>query len=35
VYGWLLDQAAVSGILARIRPLGLELIEVRRLPQSR
>lgn len=35
MHGWLPDQAAISGILARIRLLGLELIEIRRLPQLR
>jgi hypothetical protein len=35
LHGWLPDQAAVSGILLRIRLLGLELIELRRLPNPR
>jgi hypothetical protein len=30
--GPLLDQAALHGLLAHIQALGLELIEVRRLP---
>ncbi|MFN2495552.1 MAG: hypothetical protein ABR608_06565 [Pseudonocardiaceae bacterium] len=30
-----LDQAALYGILDRIQALGLELIEIRRLPTSR
>jgi hypothetical protein len=33
--GPLLDQAALFGILAMARRLGLEVIEVRRLPQGR
>lgn len=32
--GLLPDQAALLGILARARLLGLELVEVRRLPQA-
>jgi hypothetical protein len=32
--GRLADQAALFGILTRVRLLGLELIEVRRGPQS-
>jgi hypothetical protein len=32
--GRLPDQAALLGVLARTRLLGLELVEVRRLPQE-
>jgi hypothetical protein len=30
--GWLPDQAAVYGLIARLEALGLELVEFRRLP---
>ncbi len=32
--GWVPDQAALFGILARARLLGLEVLEVRRLPRA-
>ena len=32
-YSELVDQAALYGVLGRIQSLGLELIEVRRLPR--
>jgi hypothetical protein len=34
ISGLLEDQAALQGILTRIQALGLELVEVRRLPSA-
>ena len=33
LYGWLPDEAALYGVLARVQSLGLRLVEVRRLPE--
>jgi hypothetical protein len=33
--GWLPDQAALHGVLAQVEALGLDLLEVRRVPASR
>lgn len=33
LHGEIVDQAALHGILDRVQALGLELIEVRRLPE--
>jgi hypothetical protein len=32
LYGEIVDQSALHGVLGRVQALGLELIEVRRLP---
>jgi hypothetical protein len=34
LHGEIADQAALHGVLDRVQALGLELIEVRRLPES-
>jgi hypothetical protein len=34
LYGSVIDQAALHGLLARLRSMGMELIEVRRLPDD-
>jgi hypothetical protein len=34
LYGWIADQSALQGLLARLGDLGLELWAVRRIPDS-
>ena len=34
LHGEIVDQAALHGVLDRVQALGLELIEVRRLPDE-
>ena len=34
LHGDIADQAALHGVLDRVRALGLELMEVRRLPEN-
>jgi hypothetical protein len=34
IHGPIVDQAALHGVLDRVQALGLELIEVRRLPDA-
>jgi hypothetical protein len=35
LHGPIVDQAALHGVLAKVRDLGLPLIEVRRVPPAR